>query len=440
MFKKILFAIIIILVVLGIAYGVVSFFSADKNFSLQDELKNTLPFGEPTEDVSKKFGLPDFLRFGKKEPLLPSDEGGDIGDSLSTTSVLRQITNTAVAGSAIFSEKEVAKNDATTGTSTQNIPTKNTVVYAERSTGHVYTFDLDTNSRERISNTTIPGAHNVLWGENIRTLLYRYLDDEMVIKSFAGTISQSTTTTQKEGGVTGIFLPDEISNVAISPKRDKIFALSNFGTIVIGTAFNFPNSVEKKELYTSSFTEWVPKWPNKNIITLTTKASYAVGGFLYFLDVEKETTEKVIGGVLGLTTLTSPTGNYVVYSESTRSGLATKLYNRKFNTTVDFSVSTLPEKCVWSTRTPTTIFCGVPQVLPSVNYPDEWYQGGLSFSDSLWKIDIATGAVTILATPEQYTKQKIDIVSLQLSKEEEYIIFKNKKDSTLWSLKLKTEY
>ena len=56
------------------------------------------------------------------------------------------------------------------------------------------------------------------------------------------------------------------------------------------------------------------------------------------------------------------------------------------------TLETLPEKCVWSKADASIFYCAVPENIPADNiYPDVWYQGLMSFSDAIWKVNIKTG-------------------------------------------------
>ena len=65
-----------------------------------------------------------------------------------------------------------------------------------------------------------------------------------------------------------------------------------------------------------------------------------------------------------------------------------------------------------------------------------WYQGITSFSDSVWMIDIETQTVKVLADPVNIAGEEIDLIKPVLSQDENYLFFINKKDSSLWSLRL----
>ncbi|MBU0998803.1 hypothetical protein KKG24_00625, partial [Patescibacteria group bacterium] len=83
------------------------------------------------------------------------------------------------------------------------------------------------------------------------------------------------------------------------------------------------------------------------------------------------------------------------------------------------------------------IYCGVPKSITNNRYPDTWYQGEVSFSDQIWKIDIKTESATLLLDPITISGEDIDSIKLMLDSNENYLFFINKKDSFLWEFNLK---
>ena len=70
-------------------------------------------------------------------------------------------------------------------------------------------------------------------------------------------------------------------------------------------------------------------------------------------------------------------------------------------------------------------------------YPDSWYQGEVSFSDAIWKIDVASGNTTMVSDPASINSEEVDGVRLSLDDNQNFLFFMNKKDSYLWELNLK---
>ncbi len=180
-----------------------------------------------------------------------------------------------------------------------------------------------------------------------------------------------------------------------------------------------------------AYTEWTPAWPTSSMITLTTKPAGTVPGFVYSLDPDKKTFKKIFGGVLGLTTNTSPDGKNILYSSSQNSQIAINIYNLSSKNNSGMSITTLPEKCVWQSAS--ILYCAVPTYIPSGNYPDDWYQGAISFVDQIYKINISTLETSMIGNPGS-VGASIDAMNLAVDTANKYLIFTNKKDGSLWSL------
>ncbi|MEK7178854.1 MAG: hypothetical protein AAB727_01195, partial [Patescibacteria group bacterium] len=144
--------------------------------------------------------------------------------------------------------------------------------------------------------------------------------------------------------------------------------------------------------------------------------------------------QKILGNIRGLTALLSPDKKNVLFSRSTETDFKTYLYDIKNKTAFFFPVVTLPEKCAWKER---TVYCGAPREIPEALYPDDWYQGVVSFSDDIWKIDADTGAVDIVVNGESSQDGGFDATGLMIQSDGTSLLFTNKNDSTLWSVELK---
>ena len=70
-----------------------------------------------------------------------------------------------------------------------------------------------------------------------------------------------------------ILLPDYIPFMAVAgDESDKLFYLENSAVSAMGTTATFKNT-SPSNIFKSSFTEWIPQFPNQKLVTLTTKPS-----------------------------------------------------------------------------------------------------------------------------------------------------------------------
>lgn len=340
---------------------------------------------------------------------LPS--GGELPAGVVVGKNLIQLTSNAISGAGMASA---------------------TVRYIEKSTGHIYEINPDGQNRRRLSNTTILKTYESFWSPTANKVIIRYFEESSAVqnsflspKTFSLTISTTGTTTQ------GVFLPQSIGATTVSLNEDKIFYLVPSGEMTQGITASFENK-NQKNIFSSSFGEFNVGWPKNDTITLLTKPSAFSKGFFYSLNPQTGKFGKIIGEIKGLTALLSPDGTRVIYSESSGKSLETKIFNLKQQTSSDFDLKTLPEKCAWSKINKDIIYCAVPNEFLSGDYPDDWYQGIISFSDSVWQKDFSTGQTKILIN-----EINTDAINPFLSKDEKYLIFTNKENNTLWSLKLK---
>ncbi len=296
--------------------------------------------------------------------------------------------------------------------------------YVERATGHIYQMYLDTKIEGKISNSTIPSVYETIFDGKATSVIYRYISSEnKSITSFLATL----------GGTTGSFLNSDISSIALSPDKSKFFSLIKNSTGVIGTTRTF-GETKTTQIFTSSFSEWLPQWVTNQKIYLTTKPSYMANGSVFSLNVLTGTLSKIFGGIPGLTTLANNDGSVLLYGASLETGPRLNIFTIKNHTSVYLDKYGLPEKCIWSGDN-INIYCAIPNTIVGTQYPDSWYQGLISFDDRFVKINTTTKESSTFA--DSSSEVPVDAMNLFLNKTEDKLFFTNKKDLTLWSLDLK---
>ena len=310
--------------------------------------------------------------------------------------------------------------------------------YVERATGNIYQTFADKIEEKKFSTTIIPMVYEAFFGNKGESVIMRYLKaDARTIITFVGTLPKEFlgADTSISNEIKGVFLPENIKDLSLSTDAINVFYLFISGDSVVGTMMNLLNN-KKIQVFDSPFTEWLSVFPNSKMITFTTKPSSRIPGYMYTLDPNNKNYNftKILGDVNGLTTLTSPDGKLVLYSDD---NLALYVYHTDTKVSDTLGIKTLPEKCLWN-KSSDTVYCGVPKYISSGQYPDTWYQGEVSFSDQIWKIDMKTGNATMIADPADIIGgEDIDSIKLALDNNENYLFFVNKKDSFLWELELK---
>ncbi len=189
-------------------------------------------------------------------------------------------------------------------------------------------------------------------------------------------------------------------------------------------------SNSSNQIFESSFSEWMPQFVNKNLITLTTYASAVADGYMYGINPETKNFSKLLGPLQGLTTLTSPDGNNVLVTFVQNEQLTTQIINTNTGRSTKLPFITLPEKCTWYSND--QLFCGIPKSFTTAVYPDDWYKGVVSFSDVLWSYTVSTGRSVQIVEP----KESLDIFRMESYPSIGYLFFMNKNNYELWSYRI----
>ena len=373
---------------------------------------------------------------------------------------LTKISSMAVAGYTVFEKERLVDVPAPVATPetppegapaniSKKIPARavppptefmSALRYVDKATGNIYQTFADKIEERKFSVTIIPKVHEAYFGSRGESVVMRYLKtDGKTIETFVGTLPKEILggDTMGQNEVKGSFLPNNIKDLSISPDATKIFYLFESGTTpssssLIGTTLNLLNN-KKTQIFDSHFTEWLSFWPGSNLISLSTKPSAGVPGYMYTMDSDGKNFKKVLGGINVLTTLGSPDGKLILYGDS---NLSLSIYDMAKGSSDALNIKTLPEKCVWN-KTSDSIYCAVPKSISAGEYPDSWYRGEVSFRDLIWKIDVETNNATLIFDPASLGEGEMDAIKLVLDGSENYLFFLNKKDSFLWELELK---
>jgi hypothetical protein len=244
------------------------------------------------------------------------------------------------------------------------------------------------------------------------------------------------------GSLRGDFLPNDISAVSVSPNGTQLFYLLPVPDGVSGTIVTL-STMSPKEVLRNSFSEWLPQLLDDGTVVLTTKPSSKVPGFSYLYKPADRTLTRLIREKNALTTLAERNGSRILYSENIVGNTTLAYYDKKGVSSEEgvvtheapIPLATLPEKCVWS-KNRIHLYCGAFTSTPRAAIPDDWYQGVLSFADSFWLIDTNKTEITFLADPKKAIDKEFDVYMPFVGNNEHYFFFVNKKDNTLWEMRL----
>lgn len=409
--------ILIILLVLGIIGGGVWYFFFRTNTSSSSPEGTSSFFPNTISGV-----LPNGV-VGDATQAPPSDT-----PATTTTSRFTQLTNYPVAGYTIFSTSRAVVLPTT---DPKQKPTTETVIdhvirYVSRANGYVYEIKND-ESATQISNLTIPNIYEASFVNEGKTAILRFLrGDDRTIATYGVPVpdenSDGTRTQQP-----GTYLSDNIASLAISPDKKSI------GSVILGkntSIIQTTTPVATKEITRSSFREWILSWPTAKTMYVQTKAAASVEGYLYSIDTSAPKMKRVLGNINGLTASVSPSGTYVLYSQSGDTSFTTNILNTKTAVTTALNLSLLPEKCTWTTTE--DIICAGNSTLEESTYPDSWYAGLIRFSDRLYRINTKSNTIEILYDGAE---QSFDMTHLSYDETNNLIYYIDKTTGILWRYK-----
>jgi hypothetical protein len=98
--------------------------------------------------------------------------------------------------------------------------------------------------------------------------------------------------------------------------------------------------------------------------------------------------------------------------------------------------ATFPEKCAWGKKDTKFVYCAVPKNFIGAGELTNWYKGNISTNDDVWKYDLENKTSMIVADLNKESGENIDVIKPVLSDNDQYLVFVNKKDNSLWSLDL----
>ncbi len=304
------------------------------------------------------------------------------------------------------------------------------VRYIEKATGHIYEVEMFSPNKTRISNTTLPLVYDAQWGNKNNSLIARYLkDDNETVDTYGLTLKNSTST---DSTVSGTPFPKNISDVSV-------FDTSVFYLVVTpdnssGFVSTFAGG-QKKQIWNSPITELNSQFVNSKTVALNTKPYPGIPGYLYLVDTGTGGVKKVLGDVNGLSTLVSPDVAQIIYLSQDNIAKMS-IWSSKSKASTDISPATFPEKCVWSKKNTQFVYCAVPKRIIGPNTLINWYQGLEEESDDIWKYDLKTNTSAIIENLSTDARVDIDVIKPFLSQNEQYLVFMNKIDNSLWSLDL----
>lgn len=325
----------------------------------------------------------------------------DLSDN-NETAKLRQLTTREVAG---FREINSDSNPI--------------IYYVEKGTGHIYSINPRTGEDVRVSGTTIPGTYSAEISPQGDYVAIGIKSNTKNTKLVVGKFSEKSDITTEDLDVT-------VDQFNIGDGEELLYAVrDDLGLAVFSYKFE---SGLIKNIFNIPFHEAVIQWGTNSNAShyFYPKTSYLLEGYLYEVNNQKISRLPVDG--FGLSALANE--DTVTYSTFNNKNSQSFIHDRNNNKTSYISIIMTAEKCAF--KSISNVICADAVTPPPAGYPDNWYQGTVTFKDSLWLIDTQNSSVSLLTDTEKASGRHIDITNVAVGDSGFGAYFTNKNDNTLW--------
>ena len=366
-----------------------------------------LVFGTPTKVTEYFTNFSTFTSGPAPEPI-PTTEPAPVTIDVKKDA-LRQLTTRPVIGFAEF-------KDISNGTMTRLIR------YAEAGTGNIYEINLESGEEVRLSNVTVPNAESAAFSPN---------GTYIAVRSGYSTQSKVILLTLTTGSTSAdsVLLDPQIVDYTFSNENELLYTvLTSDGTA--GSAYT-PATSATRVLFTIPFQAVTMVWSHNPAIPhyAYPKTATDLYGYLYAIKGGSIVRQPING--LGLTAKAN--AEYILKTVQTGNGSPiTSAYTIATGKTSPIPAIFEPSKCTFAPNNSTILYCGYEMGSFSADYPNDWYQGDVSFADNLWKIDLKNHSANQMVVPEQVAGRAVDITNLGIGNDGKMLYFINKNDNTLW--------
>lgn len=297
------------------------------------------------------------------------------------------------------------------------------VRYVDRASGNIYAFLVHARVLSRLSNKTIPGVQEASWLSNGSWVYLRYLAKD-------ATSEHLSTYALSVDGTNGFTLESDLDEAVAASST--VFTLLSGTTGSVGTVAK-GDGTNARTLFTSLLSSLVVL-PSNTGFFAHTRASSGLPGYAFSVASANGAFTYLLGPLRGLTVLPAPSGKMVLYSYVDNGAPHLAVIDSVSHAATSLPLGTFTEKCVW-TKDSLALYCAVPTNI-SGTLPDDWYQGAVTFSDRIWRIDMAARTATLIVDPNQLAKTPLDITSLALDGANSTLTFMSKTSGSLWAYEL----
>jgi hypothetical protein len=302
------------------------------------------------------------------------------------------------------------------------------VSYAEAGTGHIYTINLESGEEERVSNTTVAEASVATFSPDGKTVAVRARNDRRANELTIGSIENGELTTR--------ILKEQVYDFTLTSSSTLLYTVRDT-TGLIARELNLLTNASST-VFSVPFFDATISWGKTSTDShvVYPKTSYLLEGYLYTFT--KGTMARLPASGYGLSALNGR--SYITYTATRNYVPATSIYNKSTGERIASSLTLLPEKCGADISRTQWLWCGAVKEEQEFEFPDNWYRGEVSFSDSIWLINLEDGGAELVVNPmtEPNVRRGIDVTNMTAGESGYALYFINKNDNTLWMYELES--
>lgn len=363
---------------------------------------------------------------------LPADFEGEIeqGDA-------EGVTTTETSEGEVFSLFRITSTPVSGYTFVNSATGTDSLRYVDRATGHIFDTKIsDNNSLEkiRLSNATLPKIYEAHFRNDGMAVILRTLENGSdLVRNLSLSLKPNTGTSTQE--LLSVDIKPLDNNIdSVSPSTNSVFYYFKKNRKEISASDFF--GLNQKSIYYTPFTNWSIEDMGTSLL-IYTKPTFLGDGLALSLSTTTRATKKLVGPLRGLMVKPNKDGSKLLYSYN-NSGYINLFYrNTKSNENVEISTDALAQKCIWSSINADVFYCATPVGGLFGQSPDDWFMGRTNYSDYIWTYNVSLEQSDLVINPKDKHNLDLDIYDLKLDSDERFIAFINKKDLTLWALRLR---
>jgi len=299
-------------------------------------------------------------------------------------------------------------------------PDQKRVRFFDRDTGNLYEANFDGTELTKISDSSLAeGVVDVVWSP-LKDYFVALFEDQS--KNFIYNFRSGLS----------VDLRQNLVAAAFSPQNNRL-AYQNFLTNESSLILVNLDGSRPQTIFSAALPKTRLAWVQTNKLAVNPAPSGRAQGSVITINPSNGSLGQILAGKYGLVTNWSPNGRLVIYSTTDQFGHELSLWLADENgvSIKQLEINTLADKCVWS-QDNRIVYCAAPSSWPNdLTLPDDYYKGVVAVSDSFVSLNTETSLPSFIL---ELTDS--DAQSLIITPQEDYLLFINRKDGFLYSIRL----